>query len=272
MSAPPTSPTRRDVRVGVYRGVAGLVALFLLAVSSLWLLWPFGIYVIKDLAEPENARWLGGSWGALGTFMLALPLVATLRRPREAAGILQFHLAGYAVITVGSMFVLAEPLTIDQVIPFVLLIASYPAPRALLKVPRSVDRRLLGVTVVAALAAVPIVTTGSADNAAHLGSEAQAIGAFHHAGWIATLAILALLFAALRVDGAAVPVRLAGIAVAYLGMASMIVPDQAGSWGFYPGLAALVGGGLVAMLPRFMANSDAASSRRQYPRGHRPPV
>lgn len=43
----------------------------------------------------------------------------------------------------------------------------------------------------------------------------------------------------------------------------MIVPDQAGSWGFSPGLAALVDGGLEAMLPRFLATSDAAASRRQ---------
>lgn len=43
------------------------------------------------------------------------------------------------------------------------------------------------------------------------------MGVFHHAGRVATLGSLALLFATFRVDGAAFPVRLARIAVATSG-------------------------------------------------------
>ncbi len=243
---------KRDVRLIVYRVIAGLVALFFLAISATWLLWPFGIEVLVDVADPEPARWFAGSWGTLMTIMLAAPLIATLRRPRQSVGLVQYVILGYTGITVASIWVFGE-FTVDQLLPLVLLVAAYPAPRALLSRPEGgFDRRLMLVAVFGALALVPLVQDSIRMDGANTGTELQEIGVYWHSVWISGLAVLGGLMASMRVAGWRALLTIIGCAFAYLGVASMLVPDHPGSWGYGLGAVAVLAGAALIAYPRFV--------------------
>lgn len=158
-SSAETAPRTRDRRATVFRAVAGLVAVGLLlgGMILLFMLAPWTLLgPHPDGYTAEIHRWHHADVGALFGFLVAGSLLVAIPAPRQRAALVQA-----AIVALGAMLAvtLLDEVSIGSLaIPAIvtgLLVAAYPAPRALasLRVD-TVSVPLLGLT---ALTAVPLL-------------------------------------------------------------------------------------------------------------------
>lgn len=204
-----------------------------------------GIHRFHDLA-----------WGALIGLLIAVPALLQLRRPeRKIAAMQQI---GVVLVAVVLGYVLSGEFS---VIGFLVLVAVYagfaslhPDRSALLRVGRF-SPILAGITLVAA---VPffLYALGQGELQQNAGDLHAANDRYLYTVRVATALPLVALVASLGTRGFRIPAWTVGIAASFLGVASLVYPDQASSFGRGWGVVALLGG-LI-----FIAASEWETRRR----------
>lgn len=257
---------KKDVRAGIYRVIAAVEGLLIVAIGFGMLAWPFGWFAVApEGLDPEPVRWYAGMFAATMSIFLAAPILATLRRPRERAGLVQYAVAGMVVVGVGSLFVYGFDLS--SLVMIAVLIAAYPAPRLLLKsTGEGVNRALLGATLIAALALIPFVQDTVRMNTTDAGSYIQEDGIYWSALWMLCYTVVGGTLASLRVRGWQTLLSILGAGFVYLGAASIAVPDHAGSWGYGMGIVAVVAGCGAIVYARRVQASKVTGRVPQYAR------
>ena len=263
MTAPParTLDTPRW-RMPAFQVVAGLTALLFLTNLRLlpapWVLLPGEL----GAPNPELLRWHDATMGAVSGILGGGCLLVLALRPLTNILLLQFE----AVATLVGVLIIAPvtgPYIFLIALPILLLVALYPARRALLDVSRAqpISRPLLGLTLVTALLLAPDIGRSLNAQLQGLGGELATSGA-----WIANVehSVLLLLaggLASTKRPGWQVLGMLVGLVYLYLGAAAFSVPQHPGSWGSAGGSLALVVGALyVAATVREVAASSSGRS------------
>lgn len=259
-----TAGKKRDVRVGIYRVIAAVIGLLMMAIGFGMLAWPFGLFVAAPAGlDPEPVRWYAGMFAATYSIFMAVPIFATLRRPRERAGLVQYAVAWMIVVGVASLFVYGFDL--GSLVMIAALVAAYPAPRLLVtSTGEGIDRALLGTTLIAALALIPFVQDTVRMNTTDAGSYIQGDGVYWAALWILCCTVVGGVVASLRVRGWRTLLTILGAGFVYLGAASIAVPDHAGSWGYGIGTVAVIGGGGAVLYAWKAQSSKVAGRSPQY--------
>lgn len=236
---------RRDWRLIVWRIVAVLVSALLL----------FGLPSLLALAEPwvllapnqpgytaEIHRFHEAHWGVIHAVLYAGCLLALLRKPRENPLLMQFF--ALAVLIEAAGYALSGTFDPMMLVILVVVLAAYPAPRALVSVSRagSISGPLLVLSLLAAALLLPEIGRLASMQLAGLGGEHATE---HH--WIITanlecMLILGGLLAASRRPGWKPLGYIVGLAFVYLGAASISLPYYAGSWNVWGGALATIGG------------------------------
>ncbi len=242
----PTPTKRFDWRRILFSGVAGLVALLLLAFGSLHGLVAIWVrdWVASEpgIHHPEMHLWHDAQIGALVGIMFVGSLLALAWKPRQQPLVAQF-------LGLGSLIYLGTLAPFDPVAALFLGIllavplACYPSLRALVNFHQTGQRAgiLLGLATVAIAAMLP---------SAWLWLQLQRLDTGEHATgnhWITGVGLvgvlgLAGLLAATRRPGWPVLGVLVGLAFVHLGAAAVTLPDQPGSWGLSGGVVAIIGG------------------------------
>jgi hypothetical protein len=236
---------RRDWRLIIWRVVAGLGALFFLVLMPglLALLEPW-VLVAPDGPgyTAEIHRFHEAHWAVINAVLFGGCLLALLRRPREQPLLVQFFIVAVLIDAIG--FALTESLDPTAFVILAIVIAAYPAPRALLSVSRegSVSIALLGLSILAAAFLLPEVWRLVPMQLAGLGGEHATQ---HHWMLTAMLEVMLIaggLLAATRRPGWQALGIIVGLAFVYLGVASISLPYYAGSWNLWGGALATLGG------------------------------
>lgn len=184
-------------------------------------------------AYPSAERWRAAQWGTYVVFVLIGGLIALAWRPREHTLVLQHMLVTAAAGAV--LAALLSPALLPIVLaPALIALPLCPAPRGLLA--RSAARPSVPLLALGALAAALL----AADAWAGYPQAAEA----RWAGGLLLDAALALaaLLAATRRPGWAALGLMTGAALIYLGLAAVLLADQAGAW--RGGIPATIGGWL----------------------------
>lgn len=235
-----------DWRRLVFSGVAGLVALLLLAIGSLHGL--VAIWVRSWIASepgihhPEMHLWHDAQTGVLAGIMIVGSLLALLWKPRQQPLLAQFLALGsllYLVILAPFDPAAALVLGILLAIP----LACYPALRHLVNFRRTepFSFAFLGLTLLMTALMIPSARTWLQLQLLDSGEHALA----NH--WITGVALAGVLslagfLAATKRPGWAVLGLLVGLALLHQGAAALTLPDQPGSLGLNGGVVALIGG------------------------------
>jgi hypothetical protein len=234
-----TSTKRRDWRTIIFRLVVVLLAGLVLSgpggVADLiapWHLTPQGSHG----TIPELHRWHSADVTALVVFLIVGGMLALIPRPRQAPLVAQFVIFAAATL---AIIVRGDALAPCLIIGGAFAIA-YPAPRALLSLPKNPPYN--PPVLVIALATLPFLAANGWANAQRLlndTSEHAALGHWH--GSLALTIVLALggLAAATKLPGWTGLGTLLALAYAYLGAAALAVPIHDGSWGVIGGIIAL---------------------------------
>jgi len=257
---------RRDWRLISWRVVAGLGALiFLVALPGLLaLIEPWALVTTDGPGyTAEIHRLHEAHWGVIHGLLYAGCLITLLRKPREQPLLVQFLVVAMLIEAAG--YGLIEPL---DPMPFVILavvIAAYPAPRALVSVSREgpVSVPLLGLSVLTAVLLLPEVGQLVHLQLAGLGGEHATE---HH--WILSanlelMLIVGGLLAATRRSGWKALGIIVGLAFVYLGVASIALPYYAGSWNLWGGALATVGGWAFIGTTLWEARQTAVHAHRR---------
>lgn len=259
-----TAPAKIDARSVIYRIVAVVITLFFFFIGLGLLTWPFGWTAeipgsVPDGVDVEGFRWYAGMFGSSFAIFMATPLAATIRRPRLNSRLLQYFLVAMAVVTVASGLAFGE---FDLVGPLalVLLAATYPAPRKLISVgTEGLDKPVLGFAALTSIAMVPFVVNTLEMNTIDAGSVMQEAGLYWSALWILISVLIGGAFASRRGDGSRTLAAIIAGGIGYLGLASVVAPDELGSWGYLLGGVALIGA-VAAIAYVFKSASSAAQS------------
>jgi len=245
-TAIPAKIRRFDWHRLAFSGVAGLVALLLLAFGSLHGLvavWMRGWVASEPgIHHPEIHLWHDAQIGALVGIMLASSLIALLWKPRQQPLLAQF-------LALGSLLYLAILAPFDPVAALILAVllaiplACYPTLRNLVdfRRPERPSWALLGLSLFTTALMVPAAWRWLQLQLLDTGEHAMA----NH--WITGVALVGVLslagfLAATRRPGWQVLGMLVGLALLHLGAATVTLPDQPGSWGLSGGIIALIGG------------------------------
>jgi len=151
---------RRDWRLIIWRVVAGLGALlFLIALPGLLALIEPWVLVTKERPgyTAEIHRFHEAHWEVIHGLLYGGCLLALLRRPREQPLLVQFFAVAVLIEVIG--YGLVGSLDRMPLIILAIVVAAYPAPRALVSVSREgpVSMPLLGLSVLAAALLLPEV-------------------------------------------------------------------------------------------------------------------
>jgi hypothetical protein len=234
---------RRDWHSIVFRVVTVLAALFFLTnfrlVLAPWLLLPAD----EGILHPEIHRWHDAEQGAIGGILGAGILLVLLWRPRANPLLVQYT----ATMVVVGLLITAPfigPSMFLITLPLILVVATYPAPRALLDFSgdEPISLPLLALTLIAAVLLALSMWRSLLWQIQGVGGEHAT--AYH---WIATfehtiILLLAGVLASTKRPGWQTLGILTGVVFLYLGLVALSVPDQAGSWGIIGGILGLVGG------------------------------
>jgi hypothetical protein len=195
---------------------------------------------------PEMHRWHDAQWGAMVGILVGGPLLLLARRPGERPLLAQFLL-----VATGALVLLNAPF--DPLILLGLLAGIFGPVLAIAWLhPRRADlRSLRPARLNWPLVAISLLTGAALARPAWRWYDVQLLRAadehsqFQH--WTITMVlavaiVAAGLLAATSRPGARELGILAGLALVYLGLAALRVPDHAGSWGSRGGVAAIAAG------------------------------
>jgi hypothetical protein len=261
-----TSPIVRrwDWRVIVFTIVAGLVALlFLMNLYRLTAPWaPLASYPNDDPRQlnPDLHRWHDAMWGAVAGILSGGTLVSLLWRPRQKPLLMQEQVL--STIVAAPLILPFEPQLFIIVVAVAILIAAYPAPRALLDFSQKepLSRPLLALSLAAAILLAPYMVRLLLWQLQGVGGEQAAANE-----WIADVEHSAILLvgaflACTKRPGWRTLGILTGLVFLYLGVAALALPNHAGSWGVTGGILALIGGLLYIVVTLREARKTALVS------------
>ena len=149
-----------------------------------------------------------------------------------------------AVILAAPILLPFEPSLLFVMVPVFITIAAYPNPRAIFDFSRDGpgSRSLLILTVMSALLLVPYMVRLELLQIRGVGGEhataVQWASDVEHAIFL----LLACLLASTKRPGWQVLSMLSGVVFLYLGIAAIVLPNHAGSWGLAGGVASMLGG------------------------------
>jgi plastocyanin len=263
---------RRDWRTIMFRIVAGLFALFFLVVQlGLPALLEPWVLIGPDAPgyTAELHRMHEAHWATIMVFFYGASLLALAWRPRANPLLVQFVLLIRLIEVTGSLLLGQFDLFYEAILftCLAVLVAAYPAPRELLRFSREgpLSQPLFGLSLLAAALLAP-----DASHLLHL--QFAGLGGEHAAQnhWMLTaqlelmLVVGGLLAAAMR-PGWRVLGVLIGLALIYLGLASISAPQFDGSWGTLGGVLATLGGwGFVGATLWEARKTTADAGRRSW--------
>lgn len=247
-----TTPERvvKKWRVIVFTVAAVLFALlFLLLFGGVYgILSPW--VVLDTTASPTYHaalhRWSDTQWGVLTGLLLGGCLIALLWQGQKRPLVAQFFALSLALLTLTFVpFLATDPEIYFFIVLCGLFVLAYPALRSLFSFsPRErFSSLLLGLTILTAIILAPLAIRD-------LGRQISGFGGAeyqdHHV-WISSvqlslLLVISGLLAATKRAGWQVLGMLTGLALLYLGIAALLLPDQPGSWGMPGGVLAVLGG------------------------------
>jgi hypothetical protein len=237
---------RWDWRRIVFTILAGLGALlFLMNLYRLTAPWaPLAWYPNDDPRQlnPDLHRWHDAMWGAVAGILEGGALLVLLLRPREKPLLMQYQALN--IIVAAPLILPFEPQLVFVMIILLIIIASYPAPRALLDFSQKepISRPLLALSLTAAVLLAPYMLRLLIWQIQGAGGEQATANE-----WIADVEHSALLLAGAfmactkRPGWRALGI-LTGLVFLYLGVAALALPTHAGSWGVAGGIVSLLGG------------------------------
>ncbi len=234
----PAQPVSHRRRL-VFSTVGGLVALAFLT-STPNVLAPWMVVNVEDLVDPQHMRWGLALEGAVDLLALVCLVVALIRPPRSAL-LVQYLL--YATLVAAAVIIpFTGPTFLITVGVFLLVPLTYPYPRQLfsLRSEPGPSAALLGVAVVATAVLLPLAVQAlRLQSTLPRGSGSDFNALATNAEHMALLALAGLL-AATRRPGWKVLALAVATTFAYLGVASILLPDQPCSWARAGGVASLL--------------------------------
>jgi len=239
----------RDWRTIMFRILAGLLAMFFL-VAQLGLPSLLEPWVLIGSDAPgytaELHRMHEAHWGTIMVFFYGLNLLVLAWRPRGRPLLVQFVLLAIAVAFAADLLV-GQFDPIYAAILFVCLAAlaaAYPSPRDLLRFSRDgpLSQPLFGLSLLAAALLAPDAWRSLHLQLASLGGEHAAQNHWILTAELELMLVLGGLLAAAKRPGWRVLGVLVGLALVYLGLASISAPHFDGSWGTLGGALATLGG------------------------------
>lgn len=252
-----------DLDVPVWRRVA-----FTILSAALGLLMGFFLFglplLILGWFDSEDGgihRFHSLSWGALIGLLAAVPALLQLRRPeRKIAALQQIGVVFIAVIlgyVFSRQFQLSGFLVLVGI--FAVFASLHPARNEFFRLGRPIPA-LVGLAFVAA---VPffIYAFGQGQLQQTAGDPHAANDHYLDMVRVASAVPLVALVASLGGRGFRIPAWCAGLAAIFLGVASIVHPDQASSFGTTWGVAALAGGLLFIFVGERKARRRAADPR-----------
>lgn len=203
------------------------------------------------------------AWGAMEGVLLLVALIASLRAAHRRPAALAQALAVVAALLVTMVLTLQpDPVTGVLAVLVVLGVVLSPARSRLGVRDGAVSRPLVVLAAAAAVTLVPYAVDAAGRQRAGGSPEAELFGYTGATAWaLAVVAVVAV--AALRLRGWQVPALSAAVAVAVVGVASLLWPDLPSSLGVVGGTAALVWSLAVAgiaLVPGRRARTGTPSS------------
>jgi len=245
-------------------------------------------WVLKDPADDIHL-WHIAELAALAALLLGGVILGLIRRPQEKPLLAQFFLLSLAILIIGIMPFNLDALVLGvgtpmfglgtlplNTISFGLLFLAvafaiaYPYPRALLDFSqkgRRMSRALLVLTLIFAVFLDPVIfkeisyqIVGMPNNDAH--------ALQYH--WIGSALLMVLLIVAgvmssTKRPGWKILGFITGVVYFYLGVITMIVPGNAGSWGQAGGLFVIFGGVLYILFVLSEAEGESESASPSIP-------
>lgn len=256
----PERPAPRARRI-VFSLVAGLAALMLLTAAPN-ILAPWVSVNLEHLSDREHARWSLALEGAVD-LLAVVCVVGALVRPMRSALLMQYVLYAACVATAvvtpfsGPMFLL--PVGVLLLVP---LTNPYPGVLFSLRSLPGPAQPLLVVAVLAASVVAPVAvqdlrTQATLPRGAAADFNILATNAEH----LLLLALAGLLSATRRPGWRVLAAAVAATWV-YVGVASVVLPNQPGSWGVLGGATALLVGTAFAVAGIVSARPGRASGSR----------
>lgn len=260
---PPTRSAPRLRRV-LFSFVGGLVALALLtAVPNV--LAPWLNVNIEGLSDPTHTRWSLALEGVVDLLVVVCMIVALIRPSRSAVLVQQVLLT--ALLAAAVIVPFAGPSFLAIAAMLLLFALAYPYPSALLTLrsgpgPSAV---LLAMAVASAGVLIPIAVQAlSAQATLPRGSGADFNVHATNAEHLLVLALAGLL-AATRRPGWTVLAAVVAVTYGFLGVASLVLPNQPNSWGEVGGSASLAWAALFGAATILVARRAGPSPDRQPP-------
>ena len=231
-------------RTIVFSILAGLFALLLMADALPGLLQPWVLLSGPEPGyTPELHRWHAVMWGILSGVLFGGSLVSVLWRPCSRPLVMQF-VALTGIILFGVGMINRDLAAFILMVVFLLIVAAYPAPRALLDVsrPGPFSRPLLALSLLAAALLAPNAWHNSYWQLIGVGGEHATLYHWAFSAALDAVLVLAGLLAATKRPGWRTLGIMTGLALLYLGVASIALPDHDGSWGMMGGVVSAIGG------------------------------
>ena len=233
----------------VFSILAALFGLQSLAVGLL-ILAPSPWLGVQATGGPtvEISRWHFAQGGAVAGILMGMLLLAVLWRPERKPVLLQMTavglLNGLINTTLQTRAMGFDPVAWINPGMIALLIATYPAPHALVRFSGEgrLSRSLLALALLAGLLLLPDIWRNLRWQLMGIGKE-QIMRNY----WISAILfdctlVLAGVLTAIKRPGWQVLGMLLGLAYLYLGAAALALPTAQGSWGTGGGMAAIAGG------------------------------
>ena len=260
-----TKKQRVHWRTIVFVVITALVAL-LFVTDLRSALAPWGLLNGQDygVSHPEVHLWHAAIQAVVTGILISGPLFALLWRPRERPLLVQY-LALAALISALVNVPFIGPFSLVIVLPILLVVALYPAPRKLLTFSREepFSRLLLVLSLLAIVLLAPLMWRELLWQIQGVGGEQattqQWISDVEHT----LLLLLAGVLASTKRPGWQPLSLLTGVVFLYLGSAALIIPNQAGSWGVLGGVLGVLGG--LAYLGATLYEMRRTRKRMQIP-------
>jgi len=259
----PAIAKKIDWRANIFRVVATLVALLMLMISGIGILAPWGVLPSEEMMnlqtgqEVSSILWYGSVWVAYGTLMNALVLLILVWKPRENPLLMQFWVIGQVAMAI--VFTIFVEFSLQTILIPVVLTALYPQPKALFdfKSEGSPSKIFLGVAVLATLVFLPVIWSNFQLFNSAEEFRKMSVGPIQ-VTYVAFLIPFGAYLMATRRAGWRVLSTIVGLALLYLGLAAISVPDALGSWGLLGGIPSVLAGIVFLAFPRlkpFQTNS-----------------
>ncbi len=231
-------------RTVVFFVLAGLFVLLLMADALPGLLEPWVLLSGPTPSyTPELHRWHGAMWGTLTGLLFGGSLLIVLWRPRTKPLVMQF-VALTGIILLGVGMINRDLAAFILMVVFLLVIVAYPAPRALLDVsrPEPFSRPLLALSLLAAVLLAANAWRNLHWQLAGVGGEHATLHHWIFSAVMDVVLVLAGQLAATKRPGWRTLGIITGLALLYLGVASIALPYHDGSWGMTCGVVSAIGG------------------------------